>query len=523
MSTPVSIQDGSFSTNTLASKIFLVFFFTIIWVSILPLLLEIYIFWKLIDHNLFLLIYLLPFQIYFGYLILVIFSVLLTKLFLIIISLIHKPKEGVFKRIKQDRDYYFWSLRAVIKKWPIWVSKFIPLPFVGKINLKWFGNDSEFIKYGKNVSIGKGTSIKASIIFKTFLIIKKVRIGENVIIGSNSFIAPGTQIGKNDIIATMSATKLNQTLKPNSEASGFPIKSLSIQKRYSSDSIEKLSRNLSKNFKGKKIDLNQNIKQKSKFVKNLKFDLFIFAIIYFVSNAIPILGIIFFGTELFIPFFLESPTILSIFTNPLSLIIFILTPLIFIIAYAINLFCVIFTGKLLYNIVKHINPSREGIFNWEKKNKDLNYYFRRSFLLRYIKWKIQKSPFPWLIKFAFNFVGNGQIGKNTVIEDSFLAKEHLEVGNNVYLGRLLLANHLWDKNLTIKKISIKDNVVIYDNCCIAPGTEIEQNVTLLPLSITTKCEKLTPNSIYYNAPLTKIIDKELVQVFNLNYHNLNPT
>ncbi len=526
MSTPVSIQDGPFTTNTLASKVFIIFFLTTIWASILPLLLEFYLFWKLIEHNISLLIYLIPFQIYFGYLILVVFSVLITKLLLILINFIHKPKEGVFKRIKQDRDYYFWSLRAVLKKWPIWISKFIPLPFVDKINIKWFGNDSEFIKYGKNVSIGKGSAIKASMIFKNFLIIKKVNIGDNVIIGSNCVIAPGTQIGKNDIIAAMSATKLNQTLNPNSGFFGFPIEPFDIQEINSNDSIERLRREQTKNFKKsnekvKTIALKQKPKQNKKFVRNLNSDLLIFAIIYFVSNSIPILGIIFFGAELVFPFFLQSPNILYIFTNPLPLVIFILTPIIFIIVYIINLILVIFTGRLLYKIIKHINPTREGIFDWEIKNKDFNYYFRRSFLLRYIKWKIQKSPFPWLIKFAFNFVGNCQIGRNTVIENSFLAKEHLEVGNNVYLGRILITNQLWDKNLTVKKISVKDNVVIQDNCCIAPGTEIEQNVTLLPLSITGKCEKLPSNSIYYNTPLTKITDKELILVFNLNMHDLH--
>jgi acetyltransferase-like isoleucine patch superfamily enzyme len=64
------------------------------------------------------------------------------------------------------------------------------------------------------------------------------------------------------------------------------------------------------------------------------------------------------------------------------------------------------------------------------------------------------------------------------------------------LGKALFANHLWDKNLTIKRIIIGDNVAISDNSCIAPGTEIENNVTVLPLSVTSKNEKLSPNSVY---------------------------
>ena len=528
MSTPVSIHDGPFTTNTLASRKFIVFYIVIIWGSILPLLLESYIYWQLVKNQLNLFILLLPIQIYIGYLILVLSSILLAKSFLVVINLIHKPKEGIFKRNKKDPDYYFWSLRAVLKKWPIWISKFIPLPFIAKINLRWFENDSEFIEYGRCVSIGKGSSIKASMIFRDYLIIRKVKIEDNVIIGSNTFIAPGTQIGKNTIIGAMSVTKYNQKLKPYSIYIGFPIEPLNFQDKFSSNSIERLRETLSKSFKNfdeneDKNKLNQNkSSQEEKFIKNLNFDLFIFGIIYFVSNAIPILGIIYFGLEFFIPYFLTSPNIFFIFRNSPSLVVFLFTPLILITLYVINLLVVIIVGKLFFKIFQYIRPIKEGIFHWENKNKDFKHYFRRSFLLRYIKWKLKKSPFPWLKKFAFNFIGNCQIGRNTVIEDSFLAKELLEVGKNVYLGKLLIANHLWDKNLTIKNITIGDNVVIPDNCCIAPGTEIEQNVSLLPLSITVKCDKLTANSIYFNTPLTKITEKELIHVFNLKMHDITP-
>jgi len=449
----------------------------------------------------------------------------MSKTFLIVINLIHKPKEGVFKRIKQDPDYYFWSLRAVIKKWPIWISKFIPLPFIDNINLKWFGNDSEFIKYGKNVSLGKGSSTKASMVFDSYLIIKKVNIGENVTIGANSFIAPGTQIGKNNIIGAMSGTKFCQILKSNSTYTGFPTKQLENQVNFTIDSIERLRKTFTNidNFDaeiGNGVELEQINPEEEKFIKNLKFNLLIFAIIYFFSNAVPIVGITYFGSEFFIPFFLQSPNIYSIFTNVLSLTIFLFTPLILIILYLINLLIIILIGKIFYRILQSINPVKEGVFNWGNKDKGYKNYFRRSFLLRYVKWKIQKSPFPWLIKFAFNSIGNCHIGKNTVIEDGFLAKELLNVGNDVYLGKILMANHLWDRNLTIKKIIVEDNVVIQDICCIAPGTEIEQNVSILPLSSTIKCEKLTANSRYYNTPLIKITDEELIQVLNLNIHDL---
>jgi acetyltransferase-like isoleucine patch superfamily enzyme len=170
--------------------------------------------------------------------------------------------------------------------------------------------------------------------------------------------------------------------------------------------------------------------------------------------------------------------------------------------------------KVFYKAIQYKNPATEGSFHWNDKNQNFNSYFKRSFILRYAKWKIQRSPFPWLIKPAFNFIGNCHFGKKTVIENSYLAKEFLHVGENSYIGKTLLANHLWDKNLTIKGIIIGDNVSISDNCCIAPGTEIEDDVSLLPLSVSSKCEKLTSNSAYFHSPIKTIPEEELIRIIN---------
>ena len=188
---------------------------------------------------------------------------------------------------------------------------------------------------------------------------------------------------------------------------------------------------------------------------------------------------------------------------------------IIIILYVINLLVLIIITKLIYNLIQNSNPFKEGVFHWQCKNLDFKNYFKRSFLLRYLKWKIQRNFFPWLTIPAFNFVKNCCIGKNTVIEDSYLAKELLEIGNNVYIGKCLLANHLWDKNLTIKKIYVGDNVTISDNCCIAPGTEIEEKISILPLSITAKCAKITSNSYYHHSPLMKISHEEVTKAIKL--------
>lgn len=519
MSCPVSIQDGLFTTNTLASKKFLLVYTLIIWSSLLPIIIEIFLFWALTKENVILIYCLFPFNLCIGYLTLIISSTLFSKLALSITKFFHKPKQGVFKTEKKDRDYYFWSLRAIIKKWPIWIGNLIPSPLIHNLLLKLFGIkteysnnisrgkiDTEFIELGKNIIIGQGCSIKSSMIVKGHLIISKILIGDNVVIGSNSFIAPGTHIGSNTILGTMSVTKINQRLESNSIYLGDPVEKLH---NTTMDQLqinnEKVLQNYS-NIPSNSILRNTNVYKNTekRFVKNLTLNIFTFGIIYFLANLVPVLCLFYYFYEYFFPFYLQKLTIIHIFMDVRSLLIFLITPFLLIVLFLINLFTVILISKILYKVFQFKNPAKEGVFHWNNKNPDFNNYFKRSFILRYVKWKMQKSPFPWLIKLAFNLIGNCQFGKNIVIEDCFIAKEFLKIGSNSYLGKALLANHLWDKNLTIKRITIGDNVEISDNCCIAPGTTIENNVTILPLSVTSKHGKLSSNSVYYHSPSKKI-------------------
>ena len=521
MSTPVSINNGPFTTNAIVSKKFLIIHILNIWISVLPSLIEVYLFWKLIKSNFNLFIIIFPIQIYIGYIILVISSIITSKILLSIINYLNKPEEGVFSRCDGEKNYYYWSLRAVIKKWPIWVSKFIPLPFVNNLNFRWFHNDSEFIELGKNVFLGHGCSINASMVLDSYLIIKKVTIEDNVVIGSNSFIAPGTHIYKNSILVTMSITRINQKLKPYSIYGGIPAKKIKKREGDSLLSAQNIEKNIFNNKNGKiqKKEKNEIKVQDNKFMKNMHFNLFSFGLIFFISNAFPIIGIIYYSLEFFIPCFLQNPNLFNILKNPVSFTIFLITPIIIIILILFGLFILIFSTKIFYKYIQYFNPVREGCFHWENKNSDFKNYFKHSFILRYLKWKLQKSLFPWLIIPAFNFVGNCRIGEKTIIEASYIAKEFLEVGNNVYLGKSLFASHLWDTGLTIKEISIGDNVTISDNCCIAPGTIIEDNVSLLPLTVTAKYDKLSSNNYYFDKPLMPISKTELKERFNLSTFN----
>ncbi|TFG01141.1 MAG: hypothetical protein EU541_00025 [Promethearchaeota archaeon] len=465
-----------------------------------------------------------------SYFLIVFTALFISKLFLILVNLVYEPREGIFKRKKSNKDYYFWSLRAVIKKWPIWLANLIPSSVLTNLLLTVFGIktsfsnsinnaniDTEFIEIGRDTIIGKGSFIKSSMIFKEYLIIRKIVIEDGVIIAPHSYVSPGTVIKENATLNTLSVTKLNDILHKDSIYSGYPAEKIGINSEKKEiiieDYMEILVDKSTKSSYSKLIEKENDSNKSSepKFVKNFPLYLGLFAFIYFFSYSLPIFCFILFFKEFFIPY-----VIVRTFYSHLTALILILTPTIFLSLYGFNIILTVFITKLCYHIICNLNEPREGVYHWSDKSKEYNFYFLRSFLLRYAKWKVQRGPFPWLIKWIFNFIGSCTIGKNCVIEDLYLSKEFNEIGNNVYMGKILLTNQLWDRELTVKGVHIGDNVVISDGCCIAPGNILEENITILPFSLTSKGTHLSSNNVYYDDPIKKVQnEEELVELLNL--------
>ena len=155
-------------------------------------------------------------------------SLLLGKLLLIILELIHRPQEGLFKLDKKDRDYYFYCLRVSIKKFIFWTWNNFCFPWVSNLAFKvckmradykstlfdgW--SDVEFIEYGNNIMLGQGAVVFSSMIIGDHLLIKKVIIGDHVVLGANAVIAPGTIIGSGATLGVWASTYIGQILDPN--------------------------------------------------------------------------------------------------------------------------------------------------------------------------------------------------------------------------------------------------------------------------------------------------------------------
>lgn len=234
----MSLKISPFTSNVLAKKIYLVHYILLMWISLIPPILEFWWYWNFfLTVNQILIFVFLPLELYVVYLILVFSSMLFAKIMLIFINLIHKPKEGVFKRDPKNKDYAYWSLRNTIKKWPAWISHTFPIPWHDIILMKLFGTKTnfsniffdgwlncEFVELGKNVSIGQGAVVSSSMIIGNYLIIKKIVLEDNTMVGTHSVLSPGSIMRKNSILSGYSSTNVGQELEEGWIYLGLPAK-----------------------------------------------------------------------------------------------------------------------------------------------------------------------------------------------------------------------------------------------------------------------------------------------------------
>ena len=219
---------------------YLIIYLIIIILSFIPCSLFEYIYvLYLWEEGLYLLFFLfLPFNFLILIYILQISAILFSVLFLTIINLLFPPKEGIFSRDVRDKNYLFWNLRNLSKKWPLFISASNPFPWLkNRFTLRFFGVrigkkaicdtcwiSSEFVNIGNNVIIGMGSTLLSFGIEQDRFILKRIQVEDNVLIGAKCVLLPGTIIKKDSKLSAHSYTNFNDILKENSIYSGHPAK-----------------------------------------------------------------------------------------------------------------------------------------------------------------------------------------------------------------------------------------------------------------------------------------------------------
>ncbi|MFX1407076.1 MAG: hypothetical protein ACFFBW_08985 [Promethearchaeota archaeon] len=227
-----------FTTSGAISRVnikFLAVYLPIFWLAGLIVAISFYTYSFLLN-NIILFIYFLPTMILILWFMFILSCFLLSKLLLILVNLIHKPKEGVFLAQIGDTDFEFWCLRTELKKIVLWLMRNCPIPWVDVLAFRWFGIsidfssylydawcDAEFVDFGRRVVIGQGATIMSSMVIGKYLIIKRVFFDDYVLVGGHTTIAPGTIVGKDTVIAAISTTLYNQYLEPGFIYIGIPV------------------------------------------------------------------------------------------------------------------------------------------------------------------------------------------------------------------------------------------------------------------------------------------------------------
>ncbi len=203
-------------------------------------------------------------------------------------------------------------------------------------------------------------------------------------------------------------------------------------------------------------------------------------------------------------------------------LISVLTPLIAIFLYIFRLFFLVLLCKIAISIINSMSPKKElvaakGI--GKEEARAVNAYHLRGVILRVLVWSIAKSPFPWLINWALNFVGGCKISKGTTMEDHVYCKEFFETGSNVYIGQGTgVTSHVVEGKygaITLKKIYIGSNSVISAHNAISPGTYLEPYTEFLPMSGVTKFHKISGFAKYFGLPIGRLSTKRYLKIMQI--------
>ncbi len=534
ISTPSSLRQGPRTTNTLVKKRYLGLYLLVMIIGSQPSIWLFWAYWQIITTSSILFYILFPFIFLLGIIILLISSLLVSKVLLLITNFIHIPKEGIFYRTRKDKDYCYWSVRSVIKKWPIWIARQLSLPFfeilvlkifglkiIGKVSLHDGWIDSEFIEIGNNVKLGQGSLILSSMIIRDKLILKSVKIHDNVIIGIHSVILPGTEIKNNTIIDTNSSTKIDQILESDSIYRGSPCEKINKKLNLLEDKIlfnEIFQEENNPDIKIEKTELGENKEL------GIAFHIYISAgwLIFGFSFFIPCLLFFAYFNGFIEPQLLLTPIKLTFFLDIKIIIITLSLPLVFIGIYLIHLFFLAFNTRFIYRYVKKRSPS-QGIFdrNLDKDAKALFYYHFKSFLFKYPIYAFIRSPFPWLINWVLRVLGSNKIGKGTTIEETYL-HSNIHTGENCYLGTFShITNHVVDgvygeENLTYFGVTLGNNVTFEAQTSALPGTIIGDNTGFIPICCSIKFDKINGNHIYTGFPVNKIDKQDILKILGID-------
>ncbi|MHA1732978.1 MAG: hypothetical protein ACTSU5_13610 [Promethearchaeota archaeon] len=185
-------------------------------------------------------------------------------------------------------------------------------------------------------------------------------------------------------------------------------------------------------------------------------------------------------------------------------------PVVFTSLYLLHVVTFVVVGKVFVSHAERQWPVQRGVYkrDFEVSGKILKYYHYRHFMVRVLKWRVSRSMFPWLVKWAWRFLGIAEIGKDVVLEDHFFPPELLTLGDNSYVGQgVVVGTHTVEGvfgRLVIAGATIRKDCTVMVNVLMGPGGDLEENSHVLPRGALAKAYKLRSGGYYWGVPVYKL-------------------
>ena len=152
--------------------------------------------------------------------------------------------------------------------------------------------------------------------------------------------------------------------------------------------------------------------------------------------------------------------------------------------YFLYLLITILVTKIFMIYYDFRSPPQQGKFNRQFLDKSipdykvLHYYHLRGAIVKYSIWITQKSPFPSIMHWAFNFYDHNKIGKNIIYENCFPGYELTDIGDGSVLSPgSCLSSHVVESiygTLHVEQITLGKNAKVGYNSIVGPGIDIGQ-------------------------------------------------
>ncbi|MFX1313134.1 MAG: acyltransferase, partial [Promethearchaeota archaeon] len=119
-------------------------------------------------------------------------------------------------------------------------------------------------------------------------------------------------------------------------------------------------------------------------------------------------------------------------------------------------------------------------------------------------WLTRQLSLPLFENFLFKILGIKTSFSNSLSE-GWVDLEFIEMGKHIRIGQgsFVISSIIIKNKLIIKKVVIRDNVIIGAHAVVLPGTVIEENTILDAISMTSIDQLLERDSIYRGAPAKK--------------------